>query len=145
MNAIFNILIISHSSIAQSYVDTLSVITGEMPVGIEACSIDKGESRGDLTRRISESMERLECPGGVMIFADLFGGTPCNVAMEKLLTNGGNVYLLAGFNLSMLLAAVGNREGDLEQIAQEAKEAAHLGIVDVNSHIAMAAQTGDNE
>jgi len=145
VSAIFNILIISHGPIAQGYLDALAVITGEMPVGMEACSIDEGESRIDLANRIHESMERLRCPDGVLVFADMFGGTPCNVAVEELLNGNSKIYLLAGFNLSMLLTAAGNRERDLIRIAQEAREAAHLGIVDVNSRVAEAAQTADNE
>jgi|GEM_PF-428621 len=145
VSVIFNILIISHGAIAQGYVDALSVIAGEIPEGIEACSIGEGESRSDLIQHINESMKRLKCPDGVLIFADMFGGTPCNVVLSEFLDLNNNLYLLAGFNLSMLLTAVGNREGDLAQVAKEAYEAGTMGIVDVNTRITKAAPAADNE
>lgn len=145
MGNVFNILIISHGTIAQSYVQTLSMIAGELSTGVEACSIMEGESRDELIRRVGGSMGRLQCPGGVLVFADMFGGTPCNVTVEELLDHGSKVHLLTGINLPMLLAAAGNRENDLEQAAREAWEAGLAGIVDVNSRIAAAAEGVDNE
>jgi len=145
VSTIFNILIISHGTIAQGYVDALSVITGEVPEGIEACSMGEGESRSDLIQHINESMIRLKCSDGVLIFADMFGGTPCNVVVSELLDQNSNLYLLAGINLSMLLTAAGKREDDLAQVAREAYEAANIGIVDVNSRVSEAVPAVDNE
>lgn len=145
MSLIFNILLISHGSIAQSYVDTLSMITGECPTGIIACSINGGDLRSSLEKKIIDAMKQLANPDGVLVFADLFGGTPCNAAITEFLGKYERIQLLAGFNLAMLFEAVSNRCISIEQAAEEIEHAGRAGIVNVNKRILTDSRQEDNE
>ena len=66
---------------------------------------------------------------GVLVLADVFGATPCNVAQR--LSDGAQVRLLAGANLPMLLRAVGYRHEPLESVAQKALAGGTQGIMPV--------------
>jgi len=66
---------------------------------------------------------------GVLVLADVFGATPCNVAQR--LADGTRTRLLAGANLPMLLRAVGYRHEPLESMAQKALAGGTQGIMPV--------------
>lgn len=68
-------------------------------------------------------------PAGVLVLADVFGATPCNVAQR--LVEGKSLPLLAGASLPMLLRAVGYRHEPLETMAQRALAGGTQGIMAV--------------
>lgn len=121
------------------------MITGEHLTGVIACSINGGDMRGSLEEKVKNAMKRLDNPDGVLVFADLFGGTPCNVAIAELLGNYEKVQLLAGYNLAMLFEAVTNRHTDIEKAVEEIEAIGRAGIVDVNKRILEHLEKEDNE
>ena len=64
---------------------------------------------------------------GVLIFTDMFGGTPSNISLSLLQPE--KIDVLTGANLPMLLRILGMREQNLSQLVLEAKNAAIQGIV----------------
>jgi len=63
------------------------------------------------------------------VFADLMGGTPCNVAARILMEGKGSYDLYAGMNLPMLISYInGSMLGTTPDIAGESK----AGVVHVN-------------
>lgn len=59
-----------------------------------------------------------------VVFADLFGGTPCNAA-TNLILKGKKIEVITGMNLPMVIEFINEDTGNY-------KEAAIEGIVDVN-------------
>ena len=68
-------------------------------------------------------------PARVLVLADVFGATPCNVAQR--LVDGERSRLIAGVNLPMLLRAVTYRAEPLEQLAARALAGGTQGVVPV--------------
>lgn len=66
---------------------------------------------------------------GVLLLADVFGATPCNVAARTV--DGERTRLLAGVNLPMLLRAVTYRHEPLEATTQRALAGGTQGIMPV--------------
>lgn len=63
------------------------------------------------------------------VFADLMGGTPCNVAARILMEGKGSYDLYAGMNLPMLISYInGSMLGTTPDIVGESK----AGVVHVN-------------
>ena len=54
-------------------------------------------------------MKAWENLDGVLIFVDLFGGTPCNASLD-LLKEYENIDIITGVNLPMILFALSNNE-----------------------------------
>lgn len=65
----------------------------------------------------------------VLVLTDLFGATPCNVALR--LVDGVHSRLLAGVNLPMLLRAVTYRHESLDMLVSRALAGGTQGIIPV--------------
>jgi hypothetical protein len=64
---------------------------------------------------------------GVMLFTDMFGGTPSNIALAFL---GESIEVVTGVNLSMLIKFANHREEkSLPELARLVQEAAQKSIV----------------
>ena len=65
----------------------------------------------------------------VLVLADVFGATPCNVAQK--LVDGVRSRLVAGVNLPMLLRAVSYRNEPLDTLVQRAVTGGTAGVMQV--------------
>jgi len=65
----------------------------------------------------------------VLVLADVFGATPCNVAQK--LVDGVHSRLVAGVNLPMLLRAVTYRHEPLDVLVQRAIAGGTAGVMQV--------------
>ncbi|MDR2990435.1 MAG: PTS fructose transporter subunit IIA, partial [Burkholderiaceae bacterium] len=70
-------------------------------------------------------------PGaGTLVLADVFGATPCNVALR--LADGARTRLIAGANLPMLLRALTYRNTPLAEQAARAVAGGAQGVMSVD-------------
>lgn len=88
----------------------------------------------DLTKAVDESLAALKAAikdtdqgGGVLVLTDMFGGTPTNMSLSLL--GSGQLEVLTGVNLPMLIKILGSRTRPLQTLAVEAKQAGCQGIV----------------
>ena len=71
---------------------------------------------------IIEAVRQSDSGQGVVLLTDMFGGTPSNLAISVM--NGGNVEVLAGVNLPMLIKLASVRDCQtLEQAVLQAQDA----------------------
>lgn len=73
-------------------------------------------------------MRQLDTPQ-VLVLADVFGATPCNVAHK--LVDGVRSKLIAGVNLPMLLRTVSYRHESLDALVSRAMVGATQGVIQV--------------
>lgn len=101
------ILILTHGQMAEGLKQTLFSIVGEkdkvvsMPVSTEY-TLD------ELCEKVAGIVDSLNVEH-VIVFTDMFGGTPCNVSM-KVCKKKENVHIISGVNLYMLISALHLRE-----------------------------------
>lgn len=110
-------LILSHGGLADELLKAGRTIAGGL-VGFEAVSLDWGESFERAQSKIRSSLDRLDEGDGVIILTDMFGGTPCNIALTFL--EPGKVEIVTGVNLPMVvrLGCLGCREKPLAEVAR---------------------------
>ena len=65
----------------------------------------------------------------ILILADVFGATPCNVAQK--LSDGVHARLIAGVNLPMLLRTVSYRHESLDALVSRAMIGGTQGVIQV--------------
>ncbi|MOA33195.1 PTS system mannose-specific EIIAB component [compost metagenome] len=71
---------------------------------------------------IIDAVARANDGNGVIILTDMFGGTPSNLAISVM--NNGNVEVIAGVNLPMLIKLAGVRsEDNMDKALQDASDA----------------------
>ncbi|BBB47599.1 PTS system, mannose-specific IIA component /PTS system, mannose-specific IIB component [Pelolinea submarina] len=85
------------------------MITGEQKQ-IQAIAFNESQSPEDLKKNVEDSLSLIDMGEGVLIFTDLFGATPFNVAMRIYMESNRKIEVIAGVNLPIVLEAVLCRE-----------------------------------
>lgn len=126
------LVIVTHGRLADEFRSALEHIVGPqdkiatVPIGPE----DKLElRRSDIMRAVAE----VENGKGVIILTDMFGGTPCNLAISLL--EEGKVEVLAGLNLPMLVKLARIRGDCPLNIAVEKGQEAGRKYINIASRI----------
>lgn len=101
------IIILTHGSLGVELLKTCEMIIGKQD-RVDVLTVQNGISLSDIANRLDELIESFG-ESGVLIFTDMFGGSPSNIAMSYL--GQSNVEVLTGVNLPMLLKAFSTREG----------------------------------
>ncbi len=96
------LVIASHGHLAEELLATAQQIVGDMP-GIVTCSVDPGASPEDLKGHLRDAVSAVEQGEGVIVFADLVGGSPCTQSLS--LCQQQHLEVITGVNLPMLLKA----------------------------------------
>ncbi len=112
------IVLIGHSRIASEMLIALQHVVGEEPLiaSVDVSASCDPEALADILNR---QIQACDVGQGVLLLADMFGGTPCNIAMGCL--KPGAVEVISGFNLPLLIKATSLRhqEKDLRVLAEQ--------------------------
>ncbi len=74
------LVVATHGRLADELVSTAEQIVGKLE-SAATCSIDPGMSPEEIQNCISRAISSVDSGQGVIVFADLFGGTPCNLSL----------------------------------------------------------------
>jgi PTS system mannose-specific IIA component len=96
------LVVATHGRLADEMVATAEQIVGKLPL-VATCSIEPGTALEDLRAKIKSAILQVDQGSGVIVLADLFGGTPCKESL--MMCQRLNIEVLAGVNLPMLLKA----------------------------------------
>ena len=96
------LVVASHGRLAEELVATAEQIVGKLP-SVATCNIEPGTSPEDLRAKMKQAVARVDDGEGVIVMADLFGGSPCKESL--MMCQRGNLEVLAGVNLPMILKA----------------------------------------
>jgi len=112
------IVLIGHARIASEMLEALQYVLGEQPL-MEALDVTIDSSPESLADKLTAKIHNCDVGRGVLLLADMFGGTPCNVAMGCL--QAGRVEVVSGFNLPLLIKAATSRHqvNSLLELAQQ--------------------------
>ncbi len=113
-------IIVSHGKLAEELLNALNIILGEV-VNIEAISIGWYDDVEESKKKINQSLKRVDQKNGVVIFTDMFGGTPSNLSFSFMKNN--KVEIITGVNLPMLIKFVSlQRSNNLKEVARKVVE-----------------------
>jgi PTS system mannose-specific IIA component len=113
-------IIVSHGKLAEELLNALTIILGEV-VNMEAISIGWYDDVEDSKRKINQSLKRVDQKNGVLIFTDMFGGTPSNLSFSFL--KDDRIEIITGVNLPMLIKFVSlQRSNKLKEVAKKVVE-----------------------
>ena len=101
------LLVLSHGSFAEELVNAARTIVKDVK-GLEAVSIGWDDDVQSASKRIEESLARVDSGDGVLVLTDMFGGTPTNLALA--LMEEGRIEIVTGVNLPMLIKFTNLRE-----------------------------------
>lgn len=119
-------IIVSHGKLAEELLNALTIILGET-VNIESISIGWYDDVEESKKKINESLKRVNQKNGVVIFTDMFGGTPSNLSFSFLKDN--LVEIITGVNLPMLIKFASlQRSNNLSDVARKVVEQGQKNI-----------------
>lgn len=131
------ILLVSHGMMAEGMMDTISMFFGENIPQLDFMRLRMDSNADEFGVLMAEKVKQLDQGDGVIIFADLFGGTPCNQALRLV---NDKVSLIAGMNLPMVMEFLGMREFS-ELDAAALVEAGKNAIVDAKAMLFSASNS----
>ncbi len=102
-------LILTHGGLARELLAAANVISGQL-TGFEALSLDWKDGFDEARSQVAAVLDRLDQGQGVLILTDMYGGTPCNIAMTFF--QPGRVEVLTGVNLPMVLRLACQADGE---------------------------------
>jgi mannose PTS system EIIA component len=112
------LVVASHGRLAEELVSTAEQIVGKLPA-VATCNIEPGTPVEELRAKMKQAVALVDEGEGVIILADLFGGTPCKESL--MMCQRMNLEVLAGVNLPMLLKAnsLRNEQLSLPEMANQ--------------------------
>ena len=112
------IVIITHGNLAIELLSTVQHIVGPQS-HIKTVCIGPQDDIDQRRAEISAAIKAVDLGKGVALVTDMFGGTPCNLALGHL--KKGKVEVLAGANLPSLIKLIALRtDAPLERAVDEA-------------------------
>lgn len=102
------ILIVTHSTLGEALIESAEFILDSTIENIVSVSIDIREPADSLLKKIKNGIKHVNNNEGVIIFTDMFGGTPSNLSYSFL--EEGAIEVISGVNLPILLKALAIRE-----------------------------------
>jgi len=121
------ILIITHGTLGESLLHCASHILGSRPRQLAQIGITPQDDPQQIVMQAMRTVRSLDDGSGVVIFTDIFGGTPSNIATRLLIP--GKVEGVAGVNLPMLIRALSYRAEPLAVLMEKALTGGVEGVV----------------
>jgi len=120
------VLVVTHGEFGQALLDAAQMILGPQ-TGVRTVSVLVSRGVDEIIEDLKAALAQLETGQGVLVLTDLFGGTPTTLSLS--LRKVGNIEVVAGVNLPMLIKVLQGRRGALADLAAQAKEAGQQGIL----------------
>ena len=102
-------VIAGHGRLAEEFLSTATQIVGEI-AKTATCSVVPGASLEDIRQILASAIRSVDDELGVILFADLVGGSPCTQGLT--LCNNNKLEVVTGVNLPMILKAATLRSAD---------------------------------
>lgn len=96
------LVVATHGRLATELVATAEQIVGKLE-NTTTCLVEAGSSPEEIHRRICAAVDAVENGDGVLVLADMLGGTPCNQCLQ--LSAARHLEVVTGANLPLLLKA----------------------------------------
>lgn len=115
------IVLVTHGRLAQEFIAAMEHMIGPQQQ-LRAISIGPEDNVERRQREIAAAARSVDTGSGTVLITDMYGGTPCNLALTLL--QRGKVEVLAGANLPSLIKLVDVRSRlPLEEAVREAIDA----------------------
>ena len=115
------LVLVTHGRLAQEFISAMEHMVGPQ-THLRAICIGPEDDIERRQREIAAAAKAVDTGSGVVIATDMFGGTPCNLALTLL--DRTKIEVMAGVNLPSLIKLIDVRgKLPLEQAVKEAIEA----------------------
>lgn len=124
------IIVTGHGSFATGITSGLRLLAGE-PQDYADVDFVPEDSIESLTGKLEEAVKQLAGCEGIIIYADLTGGSPFNVSVRMKMERSENIEVIGGANLPVVLAGFMSRmmENNVQVLAENGLKAGRDAMV----------------
>jgi PTS system ascorbate-specific IIA component len=124
------VLIIAHGTLGESLSAAVTHVLGSRPPQLASLSVAATDDPALLLPKARQLVQSLDSGDGVLIFSDIYGATPCNLAAKLLVS--GRVEAVAGVNLPMLVRAFTYRDKGMDTMIKKAISGGCDGVLHID-------------
>jgi len=121
------VLIVAHDTLGDSLIKAVTHVLGARPPQFEALSVKASDDPLALLPKARLAVQALDTGEGVLVFSDIYGATPCNLAVKLL--DPGHIEGIAGVNLPMLVRAFTYRMRGMDTLIKKAVSGGCEGVL----------------
>ena len=121
------LLIVAHGTLGESLIHCASHVMGKRPLYLRQLGVTMHDEPDAILPQGRDLVRFLDQGDGVLVFTDIFGATPSNIACRLL--EPGRVLGVSGVNLPMLIKALSYRDQPMEVLIDKALSGAHDGMI----------------
>lgn len=122
----FAILLMSHGDFAKEAMKSAELVFGRQE-NYATVSVVLADQIDLLKQEMLDKIDQLDTSNGLLVFTDIVGGTPMNLAGNLL--GRENTVVCSGLNLPMLIEALVNRQNQVMNLPDILKHAYSMGMV----------------
>jgi PTS system ascorbate-specific IIA component len=130
------ILLLTHAPLGNAFIEAAAHVFRGRPERLEAIDVAADQDPADVRRLAQEVIKRLDDGSGVLVITDVMGGTPSNCTLPLCLP--GQVDVIAGISLPMLLRAITYRNDTLDVVVEMAIAGGQSGAVRVDNRVRLS-------
>ena len=134
------VLLLTHGSTGQALLEAADHVLGAHQIHAWALAVMPKDDPAEVMQRARAELAGIEDGAGAIVFVDIFGATPSNIAARLLAP--GRVEGIAGVSLPMLVRALAYRHLPLEQVVIRAMEAGTRGQINMKEDACNATAGG---
>ena len=137
---VIGVLVVAHGPLGKSLGDALAHVLGAPPAQFAVIEFAPGDDPTAVLPQARAALAGVDTGDGVLVLCDLYGASPCNLAMK--LADPGRVEVVAGVNLPMLVRSFTYRDRPMDVLLRKAVSGGCDGVVHVPNPAHHAAARG---
>lgn len=123
------ILIIAHGAFGETLIHCASHVLARRPQRVRQVGVTMHDEPELILTQAQDLVRQLDDGGGVLVFTDILGATPSNIATRLLVP--GKIEGVSGVNLPMLIRALTYREEKLDCVVKKAVSGGVEGVIHI--------------
>ena len=116
------ILIVSHGAFGEALIRCAGHVLGKRPLRVHQVGVTVHDDPDAMLVQARELVRQLDDGDGVLVFTDILGATPSNIASRLL--KAGKIEGVSGVSLPMLIRALTYRDEPLAAVVSKVMSAA---------------------
>ena len=130
------ILLLTHAPLGQAFIAAATHVFRGVPVQTEAIDVLADQDPEEIKKLAQQAIARINDGSGVLVITDVMGGTPSNCTLQLCVP--GEIEVIAGISLPMLLRAITYRHNTLDVALEMALSGGHNGACRVDNRVRLS-------
>lgn len=122
------LLLVTHNNLGSTLLKTVIRMFGACPLRCRVLRVSERCELESLKHRARQEIADLDRGDGVLVFTDIYGSTPANVATS--LYQEGRVAVVAGLNMPMLVRVFNSPCLELSELKKRALSGGRDGVIE---------------